>query len=267
MHCAAVPEALIESTLFGHERGAFTGAHQLKKGRLEQASGGTLFLDEMGDIPMATQVKLLRVLQEKEYERVGGNDTILADVRVIAATHRNLEAMVQAGEFREDLYYRLNVIPLVLPPLRDRREDVPSLIQHFLGKCNQEHHRTLQLAPGFVDLLSAYHWPGNIRELQNCIERLVALSDSTIVDIDSIPESLTSYFEHMRATRTSSSPKPQPVSIQQTLPDRLDAIERDRLREALTKAGWVKAKAARLLGMTTRQISYRMKKYQLVEED
>lgn len=266
VHCAAVPEALIESTLFGHERGAFTGAHQLKKGRLEQAAGGTLFLDEIGDIPIATQVKLLRVLQEKEYERVGGSDTIPADVRVIAATHRNLEAMIQTGEFREDLYYRLNVIPLVLPPLRDRREDVPSLIQHFLEKCNQEHHRTLQLTPSFVDLLSAYHWPGNIRELQNCIERLVALTDSTMIDIDSIPESLGSYFEHMQATRSPASAKPKSTSIQQTLPDRLDAIERDRLREALTKAGWVKAKAARLLGMTTRQISYRMQKYQLVEE-
>jgi Nif-specific regulatory protein len=266
VHCAAVPEALIESTLFGHERGAFTGAHQLKKGRLEQAAGGTLFLDEIGDIPMATQVKLLRVLQEKEYERVGGSETIPADVRVIAATHRNLEAMVQTGEFREDLYYRLNVIPLVLPPLRDRREDVPSLINHFLDKFNQENRRALELAPSFVDLLSAYHWPGNIRELQNCIERLVALSASTRVDIDSIPESLTSYFEHMQATRTAPSVKPQLPLAQQTLPDRLDAIERDRLREALTKAGWVKAKAARLLGMTTRQISYRMQKYQLVEE-
>ncbi|MDT7043164.1 sigma-54 interaction domain-containing protein [Candidatus Nitronereus thalassa] len=266
VHCAAVPESLIESALFGHERGAFTGAHQRKKGRLEQASGGTLFLDEIGDIPMATQVKLLRVLQEKEYERVGGSETLPADVRVIAATHRNLEAMIQTGEFREDLYYRLNVIPLVLPPLRDRREDVPALINHFLDKFNQENRRMLQLAPSFVDLLSAYHWPGNIRELQNCIERLVALSDSKTIDIDSIPESLASYFEHMRATRMTASAAPQTSSVQQTLPDRLDAIERDRLREALTKAGWVKAKAARLLGMTTRQISYRMQKYQLVEE-
>ena len=266
VHCAAVPESLIESTLFGHERGAFTGAHQLKKGRLEQASGGTLFLDEIGDIPMATQVKLLRVLQEKEYERVGGSETIPTDVRVIAATHRNLEAMVQTGEFREDLYYRLNVIPLVLPPLRDRREDVPSLINHFLDKFNQENRRMIELAPPFVELLSAYHWPGNIRELQNCIERLVALSDSTMIAIETIPKSLASYFEHMRATRITSSAAPLPSSVQQTLPDRLDAIERDRLREALAKAGWVKAKAARLLGMTTRQISYRMHKYQIVEE-
>lgn len=266
VHCAAVPDALIESTLFGHERGAYTGAHQQKKGRLEKASGGTLFLDEIGDIPLATQVKLLRVLQEKEYERVGGSDTIPTDVRVIAATHRNLEAMVQTGEFREDLYYRLNVIPLVLPPLRDRKEDVPALIRHFLDKCNQEHGRSLQLAPSFVEMLSAYHWPGNIRELQNCIERLVALSDSKLIDINSIPESLTSYFEHMRATRFPLLVKPRLAQAQETLPDKLDAIEHERLREALTKAGWVKAKAARLLGMTTRQISYRMQKYQLSEE-
>jgi Nif-specific regulatory protein len=266
VHCAAVPETLIETTLFGHERGAFTGAHRLKKGRLEQAAGGTLFLDEVGDIPLSTQVKLLRVLQEKEYERVGGSETLHVDVRVIAATHRNLEAMVQTREFREDLYYRLNVVPLVVPPLRDRKEDVPLLIRHFLTKFDQEPRRGLELAQSMIDLLSAYHWPGNIRELQNCIERLVVLSESTIIDVDSIPDSLTSYFEHMRVARTLPRAKAPHASSHQTLPARLDAIEQDRLREALTKAGWVKAKAARLLGMTTRQISYRMQKYQLVEE-
>ncbi len=266
VHCAAVPETLIETTLFGHERGAFTGAHRLKKGRLEQAAGGTLFLDEVGDIPLSTQVKLLRVLQEKEYERVGGSETLHVDVRVIAATHRNLEAMVQAREFREDLYYRLNVVPLVLPALRDRTGDVPLLIRHFLAKFDQEPRQGLELAQPMVDLLNAYHWPGNIRELQNCIERLVVLSESTIIDVDSIPDSLTSYFEHMRVARTLPRAKAPHASSYQTLPARLDAIERDRLREALTKAGWVKAKAARLLGMTTRQISYRMQKYQLVEE-
>ena len=266
VHCAAVPETLIETTLFGHEQGAFTGAHRLKKGRLEQAAGGTLFLDEAGDIPLSTQVKLLRVLQEKEYERVGGSETLHVDIRVIAATHRNLEAMVQTREFREDLYYRLNVVPLVWPPLRDRKKDVPLLIRHFLAKFDQEPRRGLELAQSMVDLLSAYHWPGNIRELQNCIERLVVLSESTIIDTDYIPDSLTSYFEHMRVARTLPRAKAPHASSHQTLPARLDAIERDRLREALTKAGWVKAKAARLLGMTTRQISYRMQKYQLVEE-
>lgn len=266
VHCAAVPESLIEATLFGHERGAFTGAHRLKKGRIEQATGGTLFLDEVGDIPLSTQVKLLRVLQEKEYERVGGSETLQVEVRLIAATHRNLEAMVQNGEFREDLYYRLNVIPLVLPPLRDRQEDVPLLIHHFLDKFDQEPRRSLELAPSLIDLLSTYHWPGNIRELQNCIERLVVLSDSPRIGIDSIPDSLAPYFDHMRASRPSQKTKPLEGLSPQTLPDRLDAIERERLREALTKAGWVKAKAARLLGMTTRQISYRMKKFQLAEE-
>jgi len=266
VHCAAVPETLIEATLFGHERGAFTGAHQRKKGRLELAVGGTLFLDEVGDIPLSTQVKLLRVLQEKEYERVGGSETIPTDIRVIAATHRNLEAMVKTGEFREDLYYRLNVIPLVLPPLRDRKEDVPLLIRHFLNKFNQEHRRALEIAQPFVNLLSAYHWPGNIRELQNCIERLVALSEGSIIDYHTIPDSLGSYVEHMRAAGTRPKGKPSPAASHQTLPDKLDAIERDRLREALAKAGWVKAKAARLLGMTSRQISYRMQKYRLAEE-
>ena len=159
VHCAAIPETLMESTLFGHERGAFTGASQARKGRLEQAHGGTLFLDEMGDISQATQVKLLRVLQEKEFERVGGGPTLSVDVRVIAATHRHLEAMVRAGEFREDLYYRLNVVPLTLPPLRDRPDDVPLLMTHFLDKVNRDNHRQVHLGKDLIQVMKAYHWP------------------------------------------------------------------------------------------------------------
>lgn len=266
VHCAAVPETLIESTLFGHERGAFTGASQARKGRLEQAHGGTLFLDEVGDIPLSTQVKLLRVLQDREFERVGSGQTLSVDVRVIAATHRHLEAMVRAGEFREDLYYRLNVVPLTLPPLRDRRDDVRSLIKHFLDKFNRDNGRHIQLGKDLIHVMSAYHWPGNIRELQNCIERLVVLAEAPTVDLQSIPESLATYFDHMRAVRSQAPPQSSTPGSHQTLPARLDAIERDRLREALKKAGWVKAKAARLLGMTPRQIAYRMEKYQFVEE-
>lgn len=265
VHCAAIPETLMESTLFGHERGAFTGASQARKGRLEEAHGGTLFLDEMGDISPATQVKLLRVLQEKEFERVGGGPTLSVDVRVIAATHRHLEAMVRAGEFREDLYYRLNVVPLTLPPLRDRPEDVPLLMAHFLDKVNRDHHRQIHLGKDLIQVMKAYHWPGNVRELQNCIERLVVLSETPTVELRTIPESLVPYVEHMRAVHVQSATKSS-TSSPQTLPARLDAIERDRLREALTRAGWVKAKAARLLGMTPRQIAYRMGKYRLVEE-
>lgn len=265
VHCAAIPETLMESTLFGHERGAFTGASQARKGRLEEAHGGTLFLDEMGDMSPATQVKLLRVLQEKEFERVGGGPTLSVDVRVIAATHRHLEAMVRAGEFREDLYYRLNVVPLTLPPLRDRPEDVPLLMAHFLDKVNRDHHRQIHLGKDLIQVMKAYHWPGNVRELQNCIERLVVLSETPTIELRTIPESLVPYVEHMRAVHVQSATKSS-TSSPQTLPARLDAIERDRLREALTRAGWVKAKAARLLGMTPRQIAYRMEKYRLVEE-
>ena len=272
VHCAAVPETLIETTLFGHERGAFTGANQAQKGRLEHAHGGTLFLDEVGDIPLSIQVKLLRVLQDQEFERVGSVQTLSVDVRVIAATHRHLEAMVRSGEFREDLYYRLNVVPLTLPPLRARRDDVHSLMTHFLDKFNRANSRNVQLGKDLVHLMSVYHWPGNIRELQNCIERLVVLAETSLIDVASIPESLVPYFDHMRTVQSqkgrhagrplqSSSP-----ASQQTLPARLDEIERDRLREALRKAGWVKTKASRLLGMTPRQIAYRIEKYRLIEE-
>ena len=223
-------------------------------------------LDEVGDIPLSTQVKLLRVLQDKEFERVGGEQTLSVDVRVIAATHRHLEAMVRSGEFREDLYYRLNVVPLTLPPLRDRRDDVHLLMTHFLDKFNRANSRDVQLGKDLVELLSAYHWPGNIRELQNCIERLVVLAESSPVDLQSIPESLAPYFEHVRTVQSRSAPKASSPVSHQTLTARLDAIERDRLREALRKAGWVKTKAARLLGMTPRQIAYRIDKYRLLEE-
>lgn len=266
VHCAAIPETLVETTLFGQERGAFTGANQARKGRLEQAAGGTLFLDEVGDIPLSTQVKLLRVLQDKTFERVGGEETFSVNVRVIAATHRHLEAMVHAGEFREDLYYRLNVVPLTLPPLRARPDDVPLLIVHFRDKFNRANGRHIQLGQDMVQMMSVYHWPGNIRELQNCIERLVVLAETSLINLESIPESLTPYFDHMRTVQSQPTTKSNGPAAQQTLSARLDAIERDRLREALKKAGWVKAKAARLLGMTPRQIAYRITKYRLIEE-
>ena len=266
VHCAAIPETLIETTLFGQERGAFTGANQARKGRLEQAAGGTLFLDEVGDIPLSTQVKLLRVLQDKTFERVGGEETFSVNVRVIAATHRHLEAMVHTGEFREDLYYRLNVVPLTLPPLRARRDDVPLLIVHFLDQFNDANSRYIQLGQDLVHMMSVYHWPGNIRELQNCIERLVVLAETSLVNLEAIPESLTPYFDHMRTVQSQPTTKSNGPASQQTLSARLDAIERDRLRDALKKTGWVKAKAARLLGMTPRQVAYRIAKYQLIEE-
>ena len=263
VHCAAVPEPLIESTLFGHERGAFTGANQMRIGQLEQASGGTLFLDEIGDIPLNAQVKLLRVLQEREFERVGGSKSIKVDVRIIAATHRDIEGMVRVGTFREDLYYRLNVVPMVLPALRDRPEDILPLIEHFLFRFNSQHKRRIEFGGDILTLLSSYHWPGNVRELQNCVERLVVMSESHLVTLKSIPGSLKPYFENMRGVLSLHNVHQANQINDQGLPARLDAIERDRLKDALDQSGWVKTKAARSLGLTPRQIGYKMHKYGL----
>jgi Nif-specific regulatory protein len=260
VHCAAVPESLIESTLFGHERGAFTGAIQVRKGKLEQVAGGTLFLDEIGDISLETQVKLLRVIQEKEFERIGSMETIRTDLRIIAATHRDLEARVSTGHFRDDLYYRLNVVPITLPPLRERKEDIPLLIQHFLAHFNHENQRNVQFDQEVFTLLAEFHWPGNIRELQNCIERLVVCSDSSNLSVSSIPLSLHSYFDHMRKVLYSTT-RSETQGKAENLPARVNALEQDRLVKTLQRVGWVKAKAARILGLTPRQVSYKMRKY------
>lgn len=264
LHCAAVTETLLESELFGHERGAFTGAVETRKGRFEVAAGGTLFLDEVGDIPLSIQVKLLRVLQDKCFERVGGNRLITVDVRVIAATHRDLEAMVRIGAFREDLYYRLNVVPVSLPPLREREGDVPLLIEHFLSRFNRENSRQVRLGRDLLTLMARYHWPGNVRELQNCVERLVVMADpgSDHVTVPTIPLSLRGYFADMKQVTggerggvRADRPEGQPLGAS------LQEIERRRLQDALERAGWVQARAARALGLTPRQVAYKMRKY------
>ena len=260
VHCAAVPDSLIESTLFGYERGAFTGAVQMRRGKVDLASGGTLFLDEVGDIPLGTQVKLLRVIQEREYERVGGTTTLSADIRILAATHRDLEAMVASGTFREDLYYRLNVVPIILPPLRERKEDIPLLVGHFLDRFNRENQRHINLGREVIAILSNYHWPGNIRELQNCVERLVVLADSSNVSIAHIPKPLRSYFDHIKGV-TLSSLKPERGKSADTLPEHVQNLERERLIQVLEDVAWTKAKAARILGLTPRQVAYKIKKY------
>jgi Nif-specific regulatory protein len=271
LHCAAVSETLLESELFGHERGAFTGAVESRKGRFELADGGTLFLDEIGDIPLGTQVKLLRVLQEKCFERVGGRRPLSVDVRIISATHRDLEAMVRAGTFREDLYYRLNVVPIILPPLRERRDDVPLLIDYFLSRFNRENRRSVRLEHDLRSLMARYHWPGNVRELQNCLERLVVMADAhqSEMTVETIPPSLRRYFADMRQVTRMEPPsrveaeaareEPPPLGV------RLQEIERSRLLEALVRAGWVQAKAARVLGLTPRQVAYKMRKYGISE--
>jgi len=269
LHCAAVADSLLESELFGHERGAFTGAHEQRKGKFELAEGGTLFLDEIGDIPAATQVKLLRVLQEKCVERVGGSRSVQVDVRVISATHRDLEAMVGAGSFREDLYYRLNVVPIALPPLRHREGDIPLLINHFLEQFNRQNRRRIKLGTDVLVLMGRYHWPGNIRELQNCMERLVVMADPhrELVTLETVPASLRGYFADMKQVTTSAAAVDigTAFSGRSTLGTSLQEIERTRLLEVLQRTGWIQTRTAKILGMTPRQVAYKIKKYGITE--
>lgn len=261
LHCAALTESLLESELFGHEPGAFTGALRLRKGRFEQAHGGTLFLDEVGDIPLATQVKLLRVLQDRRFERVGGTQPVAVEVRLIGATHRDLEGMILRGTFREDLYYRLNVVPITLPPLRDRIGDIPLLIEHFLARFNAQHKRRVSLSEDLLKTMEGYHWPGNVRELQNCVERLVVIADREVVRLDRLPLSFRDYFIHMQQVASLSVGPSRENAM--SLGRSLQEIERRRLIEALERAGWVQAQAARALGLTPRQVAYKIKKYGL----
>ncbi|MGD8999463.1 MAG: nif-specific transcriptional activator NifA [Granulosicoccaceae bacterium] len=249
INCAALPENLLESELFGHEKGAFTGATSQRKGRFEQADGGTLFLDEIGEISAAFQAKLLRVLQEGELERVGGMKTIKVDVRLIAATNRDLEAEVKEGNFREDLYYRLNVMPLYMPPLRDRIEDIPELAHFLVEKIARQQGRPLELRDSAIRQLMRYDWPGNVRELENCLERSAIMSEDGTIDRDVI--NLTGLEERFQPGEI-----PQPKTRVDY--DDPEVDERERVIAALEESGWVQAKAARLLGMTPRQIAYRI---------
>lgn len=247
-NCASIPEGLLESELFGHEKGAFTGAISSRKGRFELADGGTIFLDEIGDLPAALQPKILRVLQEKEFERVGSEKTIKVDVRVIAATSRNLEKLVSQDKFREDLYYRLNVIPILLPSLKERGEDIPILIEYFLKKFNKENNRSVVLDNNALQVLLNYDWPGNVRELENTIERLVVMSRSDKITASDLPISLG--IKRIKSQAESTS-----------LTSDIEDIEKINILNALEKTGWVQAKAARILGITPRQIGYKIKKY------
>jgi Nif-specific regulatory protein len=248
INSAAFPEALFESELFGHERGAFTGAVGRKKGRLDRAQGGTLFLDEIGDLPLATQVKLLRVLQAREYERLGGTETLKADVRFIAATNSDLGAAVAAGRFREDLFYRLNVFTITVPRLRERPADVPALAQYFLEKFTREHRRDVRrISSGALDLLAGHAWPGNVRELENAIERaVVSCGEQVVVEA------------HLPATIRGGAPR---VSERPTLAQAVADLERRMIDEALQESGGNLARASRRLGTTERILRYKMDKY------
>jgi Nif-specific regulatory protein len=247
---AAFPEALFESELFGHERGAFTGAVTRKKGRLDLAQGGTLFLDEIGELPLSTQVKLLRVLQFREFERLGGTETLRADVRLIAATNKDMERAVAEGAFREDLYYRLNVFTIALPPLRERSTDVPALADYFLQKYAVEHRRKVrQIASGALDVLCQYGWPGNVRELENAIERSVVVCDGSVVEDRHLPKAI-------RAACLPIEPK-------RTLGDAVEQLERRLIEQALVESAGNLARASRALGTTERILRYKVAKYGL----
>jgi len=270
LNCASLPENLLESELFGHEKGAFTGAIAARRGRFETADGGTLFLDEIGEISPAFQAKLLRVLQEGELERVGGSRTLKVDVRVIAATHRDLEAAVDSGEFREDLYYRLNVMPIVLPPLRERPEDVPEIARFLANRIGEMQGRRLSLTEAAIRRLTQYGWPGNVRELENCLERAAVMSESGSIEADLIlidrqrEAGVTiSYSGAAPSAHAGSSSAGGVIPSRPTgfaPPDLADPDldERARVIAALEHAGWVQARAARILGMTPRQIAYRI---------
>ncbi|MEN3338839.1 MAG: Nif-specific regulatory protein [Acidobacteriota bacterium] len=246
--CGALPDTLIESELFGYEKGAFTGADARKKGRFELAEGGTLFLDEIGDVQLATQVKLLRVLQEREFERLGGHETLKSDVRLIAATNKDLERAIEKGSFREDLFYRLNVFPIFIPPLRERKPDVLLLADHFLQRYSAEHGRDIRrLATPAIDMLTSYHWPGNARELQNVIERAVLVCDGHVI-----------HAHHLSPTLQTAEASGTVMSI--ALDDAVAAYEKDLLQDALKSARGNRAKAARLLRTTERIVNYKVRK-------
>jgi DNA-binding NtrC family response regulator len=260
---AALPESLVESELFGHEKGAFTGANTRRQGRFELADGGTLFLDEIGELSPAMQVKLLRVLQERQFERLGGKQQISVDIRVIAATNRDLEQMVEANQFRQDLYYRLNVVNLELPPLRERPDDIPILATHFAAKSAAKHNRTTPtFAPTFVNSLSAYRWPGNIRELENVIERAVVISDSTVLDERLLPEKVISQANSVQ--NTSAPPAVPQLELQNGLlpPDlsfetAIQNFKRQLVRQALRECNGLRTEAAHRLKIS-RQYLHRL---------
>ncbi|HTB23344.1 MAG TPA: nif-specific transcriptional activator NifA [bacterium] len=271
--CAALPATLLESELFGHERGAFTGATDLRRGRFELADSGTLFLDEIGEIDLATQVKLLRVLQEKKFERLGGSRTLSVDVRLVAATNRDLEKAVADGTFREDLYYRLNVIPVFLPPLREREGDVLQLVEHFLQRFNMEHGKHTVFSRESLKRMLRYPWPGNVRELENALERLVVLAQGNSIEEDDLPLAIRSDLpvsshtgslqEHAPrpftpGPREAAAPDPAPG---RSLPETVRGIEKDRILRTLSDCQGIQTRAAQALGLTVRQLGYKLKKY------
>jgi len=254
VNCAALSESLIESELFGHERGAFTGATQRRVGRFEQSDGGTLFLDEIGEISPAVQVKLLRLLQEGEFQRVGGNQTLKADVRVISATNQDLGSKVKNGAFREDLYYRLNVVPIKIPPLRDRREDIPRLVEHFVQRFSKENRKSIEgVSREATDQLVKYDYPGNIRELENIVERAVVISRGPTLTVGDLPFGGRKPDDDNEETEGGGG----------ALREALETLERRMVEKAMEEAGGNQSRAAESLGLSERMLRYKLKKYRL----
>jgi len=251
VNCTALPETLLESELFGHEKGAFTGAVERKLGRFEMAHGGTIFLDEIGDFPLNLQVKLLRIIQFREFERVGGLETIKTNVRIIVATHKNLEELMQEDSFRKDLYYRINVFPIYLSPLRERKDDIMLLADYFLNKHSAENNKHIsRISTPAIEMLTRYHWPGNVRELENCIERAVLLCDGEVIRSEHLPPSL-------QMIRKDES------LAQRSLTEIIVEKEKELIVDALKKSGGQQRKAAKELGVTERMLGYKVKKYNI----
>jgi two-component system NtrC family response regulator len=254
VNCAALPETLLESELFGHEKGAFTGAVTSRQGRFEMANGGTIFLDEIGDLPLHLQAKLLRVIQEREYEKVGSSRPVKVNVRILTASHRPLEALIEAGQLREDLYYRLNVVMILIPPLRDRRSDVSLLIDHFLRHYAEKNGKTIRgLTPEGRDILLRYDYPGNVRELENIIERAVVLTRDDVIGSGDLP-------------LTVQEPEIADRDLETNLTVAVEALERRMIRDALARSDGVQTRAAELLGMSERALRYKLIKYGFREE-
>lgn len=257
VNCMAFNAGVLESELFGHEKGSFTGAVARKRGRFESADKGTLFLDEIGEISHDMQVKLLRVLQEKTIERVGGVDPIKVDIRIVAATNKNLKEAVEKGEFREDLYYRLNVVSIEMPPLRERREDIPFLIDHFLATYSEDNNKTFDgFSPSAMDYMTAYEWPGNVRQLQNVVERCVVLTSANVIDTDDLPAEIKD-----EEAQFKSAVDLLPAKL--NLSDTLDKIEATLVRRALVHSNFVKVDAADMLGISKSLLQYKLKKYKI----
>lgn len=255
VNCAALPESLLESELFGHEKGAFTGAQTLRQGLFERANEGTLLLDEIGEMPLVLQAKLLRILQEREFERIGGHQTIKVDIRIIAATNRDLQAMVKESTFREDLFYRLNVIHLILPPLRDRREDISLLANHFLQKFSSENQRDIiDIDPMAMSLLTAWSWPGNIRELSNVIERAVVMNSGPIIFSEDLPPQIR------QPVCNAGEAKTAPVG-ERNLKEEIKRVEKRIIMEVLEQQEGNRTRTALMLGISRRALMYKLQEY------